>query len=312
MTKQKIIRLELYLLFLFTFFSFLYFYFQDVFPDSYLSISSESRYFNFVFYYASSFVAMIGFYSGIWIFFPFFTLSLAQNFLFSKRKFSVDALAFLCFAGFFLTFAHTFYPSLIGGGLLSWMNEKFHIFFSFLGSLTFFNLSMLICYREKYVKFLQALYENILVLFQRTQPVVSRNFNLVENKVIETYPKVKSAAKLLAQKCSQVWQRKESTSGEEDVITMEPVTSRSQLMEERLAATKDDQSSDEESNESEFTNDDSLEEEIEASDIDDESDFDQDEEVDEDGESDQIRPQEKLVRNRLVQLKNSYNTFACS
>lgn len=157
------------------------------------------------------------------------------------------------------------------------------------------------------------MYENILVLFQRTQPVVSRNFNLVENKVIETYPKVKSAAKLLAQKCSQVWQRKESTSGEEDVITMEPVTSRSQLMEERLAATKDDQSIDEDSNESEFTNDDSLEEEeIEASDIDDESDFDQDEEVEEDGESDQIRPQEKLVRNRLVQLKNSDNTFASS
>jgi S-DNA-T family DNA segregation ATPase FtsK/SpoIIIE len=311
MTKQKIIRLELYLLFLFTFFSFLYFYFQDVFPDSYLSISSDSRYFNFVFYYASSFVAMIGFYSGIWIFFPFFTLSLAQNFLFSKRKYSIDALAFASFAGFFLTFAHTFYPSLIGGGLLSWMNQKFHIFFSFMLSFSFFNLSMLICYREKYVKFLQAMYENILILFQRTQPVVSRNFNLVENKVIETYPKVKSAAKLLAQKCSQVWQRKESPSESEDVITMEPVTSRSQLMEERLAASKDEQNLKEEADldsDLELVSDDE-DEELEASETDDENDF--DEEIS-NREDTQTTTQEKLVRNRLVQFKNSENTFASS
>ncbi|MFZ4714025.1 MAG: DNA translocase FtsK [Bacteriovoracaceae bacterium] len=231
MTKQKIIRLELYLLFFFTFFSFLYFYYQDVFPDSFLSISSDNKNFNFLFYYISSFVALIGFYSGIWIFFPFFSLSLSYAFLFNKRKFKVDSLAFFSFAFFYLSFSHVFFPTLIGGGLLSWMDNRFHVVASFFLSIVFFNTSMLVCYREKYIKFLSAFYQNVQTLFQKTQPVVTRNLNLVENKVIETYPKVKSAALMLAQKCSQVWQPKESTEEPSDVITMEPVASRSQMME---------------------------------------------------------------------------------
>ncbi len=295
MTKQKIIRLELYLLFLFTFFSFLYFYYQDVFPDSFLSISSDNKHFNFLFYYISSFVAMIGFYSGIWVFFPFFTLSLCYALLFNKRKFKVDSLAFLSFSLFYLNLFYVFYPSLLGEGLNSYLATKINLYVGFFLSIVFFNTSMFLCFREKYAKFLKATWANIQELFSKTQPVVSRNFNLVENKVIETMPKVKSAALMIASKCSQVWQKKESANETENVIAMEPVASRSQMMDGLKPATVAPiQTQPEE-----------LEEEFEAGDV--------DEELEDDDETLEMSSDEDLEEEteEEIEVSNS-NVIAVS
>lgn len=120
---SKILKTELLGLFVITLLSFVSFYYRESLPDNYLLISSKSVTNNFLLYYFSSFMAMVGFFSGPWIFFPFFFFSLFYTFLYSKRDFFFDAANIVSLTGLFLAISFCFSPLLLGEGLLFILNQ---------------------------------------------------------------------------------------------------------------------------------------------------------------------------------------------
>lgn len=113
---SKILKFELISLFTLTILSFIAFYFEDVLPDNYLSISSSSD-LSFISYYAMSFIANIGFYTGPWVFIPFVLYSCFYTMQFSKRDvvFDVFNVLFLFTGCLFVCFF--FFPSFVGDGV---------------------------------------------------------------------------------------------------------------------------------------------------------------------------------------------------
>lgn len=215
MNKNKILRFELYFLFLLTFFSALYFYFQDVFPDTFLSISSDNQSANFFTYYPSSFVAFIGNYSGIWIALPFLTLSLSYAFLFQKRKKYLDVLAFFTYSVFFVTLAYTFFPSLLGEGLHTILSDKLNLYFSFLLSIIFLNLSLYLCFGNAYVEFLTLVYEKIKSTFIQLKPIAEKVGTQATELKTNLEPKAKSMYALILEKWNAYRTKSQSEATEE-------------------------------------------------------------------------------------------------
>lgn len=190
--KQKIIKSEIYFLFLVTLLSFTYFYFQDSFPDSTLSISSNSESINFITYYLSSLVSIVAFYSGIWIFLPFIALAGSYVFLFSKRKFFVDVAALASYSVFFLFFSYIFAPSLIGEGLRFWISENINVYLSFVCTFVFFYTSMLICFRDSFVDFNKKLLKTVNELITKHGPALTAFFAIALKKAEEKFVKTKA------------------------------------------------------------------------------------------------------------------------
>lgn len=192
--KQKIIKSEIYFLFLVTILSFTYFYFQDSFPDSTLSISSQSESINFITYSLSSLVSVVAFYSGIWIFLPFIALASSYVFLFSKRKFFIDAAALISYSAFFLFFSYIFAPSLIGEGLRFFITENINVYLSFFFVLAFFYSSMLICFRDNFVDLNKKFFKSVKDLVTKHGPALTEFLAIVFKKAEAKFLTTKAKA----------------------------------------------------------------------------------------------------------------------
>jgi S-DNA-T family DNA segregation ATPase FtsK/SpoIIIE len=114
---SRILKIELFSLFILTILSFTSFYYSEVMPDNFFSISSDSNAVNFLSYYITSFVVMIGYYSGPWIFFPFLFFALFFTFQYSKRESILDVFNIFSLTTSFLLIAYFSVPSVLGVGI---------------------------------------------------------------------------------------------------------------------------------------------------------------------------------------------------
>ena len=113
----KCLKLQLLSLFVPTIISLLSFYYQDRLPDHMFLITSQTQSNNFFLYYATSFVACVGFYSGLWMFFPFFLFALFYAFIYSRRRFTIDTVNVLPLLGACLSWVYLVAPTLLGEGI---------------------------------------------------------------------------------------------------------------------------------------------------------------------------------------------------
>lgn len=130
--KNKILRLELYLLLFLTLISIFYYFFRSSLPDNTLSISSESSTYFHVTYYISSFFALISYYVGPWVFFPLFSFSFIYSFIISRREQRSDLLIFAVLCIFFYSLTLMIFPSYLGDGLRILSEENTNIYAVFL------------------------------------------------------------------------------------------------------------------------------------------------------------------------------------
>ena len=157
---SRILKIELLGLFAITLLSFVSFYYQESLPDNYLLITSESTSNNFLLYHLSFFMALVGFFSGPWVFFPFFFYSLFYTFLYSKRDFNFDAANILFLIGLFLTIGFCFSPLLLGEGLVFFLNQYTNKVVMMV-LLPLFGIGFLAgTYREKFKDFVLNFYRN--------------------------------------------------------------------------------------------------------------------------------------------------------
>ncbi|MFI5390331.1 MAG: DNA translocase FtsK, partial [Bacteriovoracales bacterium] len=117
----KILKFELWFLFALTVISFFSYYYADSLPDNFFWISSSSTAFNWFTYNITSFVVFVGYISGPWIFFPFFTFCFLYAFLYSKREFKLDFLNIIPLMLSILLITYYSYPFLIGKGILFYL-----------------------------------------------------------------------------------------------------------------------------------------------------------------------------------------------
>ncbi|PIK14568.1 DNA translocase FtsK [Halobacteriovorax sp. JY17] len=122
---SKILKIQLIGLFFITLIAFYAYYFSDVLPDNFFLISSGSSDVNFFSYYLTTLVALVGYYTGPWIFLPFFFFALLYTFVFSKRESLLDAFNALTLFGTFLFCTYLVYPSFMGAGIFYVLENNF-------------------------------------------------------------------------------------------------------------------------------------------------------------------------------------------
>jgi len=122
---SKILKIQLIGLFLLTLIAFYAYYFSDVLPDNFFLISSGSSDVNYFSYYLTTFVALVGYYTGPWIFLPFFFFALLYTFVFSKRDSLLDSFNAFTLFGTFLFFTYLIYPSFLGAGAFYVLENNF-------------------------------------------------------------------------------------------------------------------------------------------------------------------------------------------
>ncbi|MBP9673915.1 MAG: DUF87 domain-containing protein [Bacteriovoracaceae bacterium] len=153
--KQKILRIELLSLFVLTLLSCLYFYYKERLPDHFLQISSSNTSAPFYLYYPTSLLALIGFYTGPWLFFPFVAFAIIYILKFSKRDMWTDTLCFFSVSLFFLCFFSLFSPVLVGEGLQFAFRHSMHGLIIFTLMIVAANLSFLAIFGKTYINFLR-------------------------------------------------------------------------------------------------------------------------------------------------------------
>ena len=121
----KILKGELFFLFILTVITFADFYYKGLLTDNFLEISSDLTSFNYFTYYIFSFVTLIGYFVGPWIFFPFLIFSIFYAFLFSKREFVFDTFNAIFLVPIFLGLSFIIYPSTLGNGIRILVTEFF-------------------------------------------------------------------------------------------------------------------------------------------------------------------------------------------
>ncbi|RLA64673.1 MAG: hypothetical protein DRQ89_03155 [Epsilonproteobacteria bacterium] len=160
--NAKILKLELFGLFLLTLISFLAFYYIDVLPDNYFTISSSSSSYNFLTYYLTSFMAFIGYFTGPWIFFPFFAFCFFYAFKYSRREFKADLFNIVFLLGLFLFFTNSFFPIFLGQGIAYLLNEFIPSFVSILLIPVFAFAFLASSFRADFFNTLRSSYNNLL------------------------------------------------------------------------------------------------------------------------------------------------------
>ncbi|MBT3235139.1 MAG: DUF87 domain-containing protein [Bdellovibrionales bacterium] len=115
--RSRILLAELFTLFLSTIISFVYYYYQDHLPDNIFLISSRSHELSILSYYATSLVALVGHYTGPWIFFPFICFAVLSASIFSQRDHLLDTVSLLFLLILFLLTFYFFFPLLLGKGI---------------------------------------------------------------------------------------------------------------------------------------------------------------------------------------------------
>ncbi|MEI8347039.1 MAG: DNA translocase FtsK, partial [Pseudomonadota bacterium] len=114
---SKILRYQLITLFVITAAALVAFYFRDSLPDNFLSISSNKENADFLTYYFFSAVAIIGYYTGPWLFLALFIFALAYSFQMSKRNSIWDIFNFFTLLTGLLIFTYLLVPVFLGDGL---------------------------------------------------------------------------------------------------------------------------------------------------------------------------------------------------
>ena len=114
---NKVLKIELFLLFFITVLSLAAFYYGETLPDNYLSISSDNNELGVLSYAFSSAVVGIGYYLGPWTIVPFIVFALFYTLQFSKRNIPLDALNFLSLAAGSLFLFYYFAPEFLGEGI---------------------------------------------------------------------------------------------------------------------------------------------------------------------------------------------------
>lgn len=135
---SRILKLELALLCILTLTSFITFYYYDLLPDNFFFISSSTTDLSVFSYYLASLVITINYYSGPWLFFPFFIFIIMYSFIYSKRSKLLDLINVLLICFFCLCCSKIIIPSFIGGGLLVFIEDNSSVFgLSFMGITSF-------------------------------------------------------------------------------------------------------------------------------------------------------------------------------
>ena len=122
---SKILKIQLIGLFFITLTAFYAYYFSDVLPDNFFLISSGSESVNYFSYYLTTMVALVGYYTGPWIFLPFFFFALLYTFVFSKRESMLDSFNAFTLFGTFLFCTYLVYPSFMGAGIFYVLENNF-------------------------------------------------------------------------------------------------------------------------------------------------------------------------------------------
>lgn len=122
--KQKILRIQLISLFTLAFLNLAYFYFKDRLPDNFFEISSQNSGISVFSYYPISFLAHIGFYTGIWMFAGFLAFAVVYSTLLTKKKINGEVpLAILPVTGMLLC-CYVLFPETIGEGLGTFLAQN--------------------------------------------------------------------------------------------------------------------------------------------------------------------------------------------
>ena len=122
--KQKILRIQLISLFALAFLNLAYFYFKDRLPDHFYEISSHNNAISALSYYPISFLAHVGFYSGIWMFAGFLAFAIIYSTMLTKKKVKGEVpLAILPVTGMLL-FCYVLFPETIGEGLATFLRAN--------------------------------------------------------------------------------------------------------------------------------------------------------------------------------------------
>jgi S-DNA-T family DNA segregation ATPase FtsK/SpoIIIE len=132
---SKILKTQLLTLFIITLIAFYAFYYADVLPDNFFLISSATEEINFFSYYVTTFVALVGYYSGPWIFVPFFLYGLLYSFVLSKRDSYLDFFNAFTLVGSFLFITYLVYPSFMGPGIVHVLEQNFSSMMIFLSTM---------------------------------------------------------------------------------------------------------------------------------------------------------------------------------
>tara|TARA_R110002072_G_scaffold1989_5_gene16740 strand:- start:216009 stop:218435 length:2427 start_codon:yes stop_codon:yes gene_type:complete len=153
----KLLKIELFSLFILTLLSILAFYYSESMPDNFLSVSSSNSDINFLSYYSTSLVALVGYYTGPWVIFPFILFTLFYTLQFSKRESVFDLLnvVFLILGTVFT--CYFFWPSFLGEGINFFIKDYFNPYTAlFLGvsfTICFFAGSLRGTFKDAAVKF---------------------------------------------------------------------------------------------------------------------------------------------------------------
>lgn len=155
---QKILRAQFFTLFLLTVISFASFYLKESISDNIYSISSNTADINIFMYGVNSFLAFVGYYTGPWIFFPFFIYTILFSFVLGKRNFLTDSFNAFLLLGLGLSLTYIFYPVFIGKGLFYILSKfigfKLMVFLFFVQFVAF----MFCAFRSKFKDFVLKFY----------------------------------------------------------------------------------------------------------------------------------------------------------
>ncbi|WP_127717681.1 DNA translocase FtsK [Halobacteriovorax sp. HLS] len=132
---SKILKTQLVTLFLITLIAFYAFYYSDVLPDNFFLISSNTTEVNYFSYYLNTFIALVGYYSGPWIFVPFFLFGLLYTFVLSKRDSGLDFFNVFTLLGSFLFLTYLIFPTFMGDGIIHVIDKNFSGMMIFLSTL---------------------------------------------------------------------------------------------------------------------------------------------------------------------------------
>jgi len=123
--KQKFLKFQLIGLFAVAFTNLAYFYFKDRLPDNFYEISSTNSNINVFTYYASSLLAHVGFYTGIWVFAGFVAFAVTYSFLLSKKKVSNEGALAILPVTMAMLVCFILFPETVGDGLATFLRQNF-------------------------------------------------------------------------------------------------------------------------------------------------------------------------------------------
>lgn len=162
--KNKILKIELYILFALSVISVFYYFYNSSLPDNSLSISSETTGYFTLKYYFSSLFAEVTYYVGPWIVVPFLFFAFIYSFVLTNRENNSDvSIVFLIVSLFyFLTFFIA--PKFLGQGLKILSEENVSVYTAFFAAIAL-----------TFIVFYMTLRGSFFILLKRVQYILERS-----------------------------------------------------------------------------------------------------------------------------------------